>query len=198
MAVSAVVTCGMIRDHPDMLRLVDLYCDGLTNFCMAAERDRDDDIMFWGGKEKCFAGQLRSVRFIISHSERGARTARREHVTHPGPADSLILILTAVVGWWQVSGGGALLGVLHSVQTWFRLFSWDTQPVLHSAGNMTGWDLNEWGTVRFKTQELHIDTAHCKMKPKCHKAGSMSSSSHSYIDLKLCLFGQTGLYELMI
>lgn len=151
-----------------------------------------------GGKEKCFAGQLRSVRFIISHSERGARTARREHVTHPGPADSLILILTAVVGWWQVSGGGALLGVLHSVQTWFRLFSWDTQPVLHSAGNMTGWDLNEWGTVRFKTQELHIDTAHCKMKPKCHKAGSMSSSSHSYIDLKLCLFGQTGLYELMI
>lgn len=52
----AAVTCGMIRDHPGMLRLVGLYC-ALTDFCMGAERDRERmDIM--REKEKCFAGQL--------------------------------------------------------------------------------------------------------------------------------------------
>lgn len=33
MAVYAAVTCGMIRDHPGMLRLVGLYC-AFTDFCM--------------------------------------------------------------------------------------------------------------------------------------------------------------------
>lgn len=55
MAVYVVVICGMIWDHPGMLRLVGLFC-ALTSLYVA-ERDRMD-IMF-GGKEKCFGGQLK-------------------------------------------------------------------------------------------------------------------------------------------
>lgn len=45
MAVYVVVICGMIWDHPGMLRLVGLFC-ALTSLYVA-ERDRVD-IMFGG------------------------------------------------------------------------------------------------------------------------------------------------------
>lgn len=50
------VTCGMIRDHPGMLRLVGLYCALYRFLYGGGKRQREDDIMW--EKEKCFAGQL--------------------------------------------------------------------------------------------------------------------------------------------
>lgn len=49
MAVYAAVTCGMIRDHPGMLRLVGLYCVP-TDFCMGRKESERGWILC--GKKK--------------------------------------------------------------------------------------------------------------------------------------------------
>lgn len=54
MAVYAAVTCGMIRDHPGMLRLVGLYC-ARTDFCMGRKETERMDIMWGRRKMLCWA-----------------------------------------------------------------------------------------------------------------------------------------------
>lgn len=49
--VYAAVICGMIRDHPDMLKLVGLYC-APTDFCMGRKDRRRMDIMWGAGGKK--------------------------------------------------------------------------------------------------------------------------------------------------
>lgn len=75
-AVSAVVTCGMIRDHPDILRLVGLFCGGLTNFCMEAERDMDDDIMLGERKMLCWATKQKVSDSLFPIQSRGRAQPR--------------------------------------------------------------------------------------------------------------------------
>lgn len=72
MAVYVVVICGMIWDHPGMLRLVGLFC-ALTSLYVA-ERDRVD-IMFGG--MLWWATKAKSVWFIISFQSWTVRVARR-------------------------------------------------------------------------------------------------------------------------
>lgn len=66
MAVFATVTCGMIRDHPGMLRLLGLYC--ASSFMYGAERHRRG---YNAAKRKmlCWAsaGLSKRVGFIGCH-----------------------------------------------------------------------------------------------------------------------------------
>lgn len=54
MAVYAAVTCGMIRDHPGMLRLVGLYCV-LTDFCMG-RKETERGWILCGKKKNALLG----------------------------------------------------------------------------------------------------------------------------------------------
>lgn len=106
MAVYVAVTCGMIRDHPGMLRLVGLYCVP-TDFCMGRKESERMDIMW--EEEKCFAGQL-SKKCLIHYFPFKAGAARRassRHVTVLGPADSLTLAGRDLqrAGQWLVDRG---------------------------------------------------------------------------------------------
>lgn len=54
MAVYAAGTCGMIRDHPDMLRRVGLHCVP-SPFCMGRKEAERMDIMLEEEKLLCWA-----------------------------------------------------------------------------------------------------------------------------------------------
>lgn len=130
MAVYVVVICGMIWDHPGMLRLVGLFC-ALTSLYVA-ERDRVD-IMFGG--MLWWATKAKSVWFIISFQSwtqcewPGGLALGGLGLNNGRSAEGIV---------------SALSGVVHSAQTCSRLSfqrnvhskdgraSRSARPVLHS------------------------------------------------------------------
>ena len=118
MAVYATVMCGMIRDHPGMLRSEGLHCVN-TNFCIGGERERGC-ILFRKRKMLCWAtlSKVSDSLFPIQGPHGAARRAGLSSMVL-GPADSLTLCRET--GWargqWPPCWTAESIVLTHTTET---------------------------------------------------------------------------------